>query len=459
MADPFSISTGVISVLQLAQAVGLYLCGVKGASEDCRLLLQEVNTIRGLLLQLNDLKREVEYDNTWAQAFQILFVPSGPLDQLKRALERLRSKLGPCPEKGRFRQIILWPFQKSEVVEILSEIERLKSYFLFALQNDQISLVRTMKSDIAYLSDEVKIVGKGVARLLDSQKTISELTVAQQLEKSQRRLDAERQNTISWITSLSFKMDHEQLLEAWVPDTASWLFSHDLYQAWHQSPNSSLLCIQGNAGCGKSMIASRVIESITADIGQHRAQSLAYVYCKSRSFSQKAADNLIASLLQQLCLRTPTLDDALLQLHERYRYFPTDRPAFHELTKAMFSTLKSFHRSFVIDGMDECDDPLKFASVLQEVRQLPNLSAKIIIFCRPTYQAWEDLFRNEPRISIDSSLNRTDIETFTRVRLAALTQEDSLLFDDDLRAEVAKALIDKADGMKVEIRHLLRNIR
>jgi hypothetical protein len=460
MTDPFSISTGIISVLQLAQTIGLYLCAVKGASEDCRLLLQEVNTIRGLLCQLNDLEKEVEYDNTWARAFKLLSVPNGPLDHLKRALENLQSKLGPYPEKGRFRQTILWPFQKSEVTEILFEIERLKSYFLFALQNDQTSLVRAMKSDITNLSHEVNNVGKDVAQLLDSQKAMSNLTVAQQLEESQRRLDIERQSTILWITSLSFKIDHEQLLEAWVPDTAAWIFFHDLYRDWHQSPHSRFLCVQGNAGCGKSMLASRVIESITTEIAQYRGQSLAYVYCKSRSLPQKAADNLIASLLQQLCLHTPTLDDAVLQLRERYRYSPTDPPAFRELMKALFSTLKSFHRSyFVIDGLDECDDPVKFASALQEIRQLPNLSAKVIIFCRPTYQHWEDIFRNEPKISIDSDLNRTDIETFTHVRLAALAQEDSLLFDDGLRAEVAKALIDKADGMKVATRHFLRDIR
>jgi hypothetical protein len=70
MTDPFSISAGIISVLQLAQTIGLYLCAVKGASGDCRQLLQEVNTIRGLLCQLNDLEKEVEYDNTWARAFK-----------------------------------------------------------------------------------------------------------------------------------------------------------------------------------------------------------------------------------------------------------------------------------------------------------------------------------------------------------------------------------------------------
>jgi hypothetical protein len=129
-----------------------------------------------------------------------------------------------------------------------------------------------MKSDITNLLHEVNNVGKDVAQLLDSQKAMSNLTVAQQ-----------KNLNVDWISSLSFKIDHEQLLEAWVPDTAAWIFFHDLYRDWHQSPHSRFLCVQGNAGCGKSMLASRVIESITKEIAQYRGQSLAYVYCKARS--------------------------------------------------------------------------------------------------------------------------------------------------------------------------------
>ena len=65
-----------------------------------------------------------------------LNVPTGPLEQFKIALEHLASKLAPVDGLRKVGKALAWPFQKTEIQDILNMIERQKSLFNLALQND-----------------------------------------------------------------------------------------------------------------------------------------------------------------------------------------------------------------------------------------------------------------------------------------------------------------------------------
>lgn len=62
-----------------------------------------------------------------------------------------------------------------------------------------------------------------------------------------------RHNAITWISPISFKDDHEELLEAWqkwYPETnkdeaGAWLLSHDLFCTWEAFQGSSILWVNG----------------------------------------------------------------------------------------------------------------------------------------------------------------------------------------------------------------------
>lgn len=135
--DPLSISASITALLGLTSTVIQYLNGVKGASEDRRRILSELASINGILFILQDQADQAKHDDQWSSTLQSLSVPEGPLDQFRRALERLSSKLAP-PATGlkKLGKAIIWPFQKEEVKEILSSIERQKALFNLARQND-----------------------------------------------------------------------------------------------------------------------------------------------------------------------------------------------------------------------------------------------------------------------------------------------------------------------------------
>ncbi len=136
MADPLSISGSIVAVLQLTSTVVHYINDVKDASEERLRIRDEISSTSFLLYMLKDRIQQAHSSELWLSMVQSLDVPKGPLEQFKRALEQLASRLAPCQGLKKIRNALTWPFQREEIEEILSTIERQKSLFDLTLQND-----------------------------------------------------------------------------------------------------------------------------------------------------------------------------------------------------------------------------------------------------------------------------------------------------------------------------------
>ena len=136
--EAFGAVASVVTILKLVGAVTCYLNNVKDAPEERTRLLVEISTISGVLTTLRDLAVESEQKGTALASVKALDVPSGPLVQFKIALERIAVALAPGRGVKRFGRVLVWPFKKEEVHELLDVIERQKSLFILALQNDNV---------------------------------------------------------------------------------------------------------------------------------------------------------------------------------------------------------------------------------------------------------------------------------------------------------------------------------
>jgi len=162
MGDPVSISANIIAVLQASATVIRFLSDIKDARTERERLLNEIVFTQGLLYSLKD-KAANQNDTASLKSLASLGVQNGPLDQFKTALERLGKKLRPAhSELGKFGKSLIWPFQKDEVKDILSTIERQKSFFLLALQNSHlyilliVSVTEMSRELAATISDDLK---------------------------------------------------------------------------------------------------------------------------------------------------------------------------------------------------------------------------------------------------------------------------------------------------------------
>ena len=139
MTDPLSVTASIVALLEFSAKVIGYLNDVKNGSEDRGRILSEIASVNCMLYSLQEKAHEDKHNHAWSSTFNSLYVPKGPLDQIRTALESLSKKLAPpSTSLNKVRKVMTWPFQKREIKEILERIERAKTLLNFARQNDHL---------------------------------------------------------------------------------------------------------------------------------------------------------------------------------------------------------------------------------------------------------------------------------------------------------------------------------
>jgi hypothetical protein len=134
--DPLSITASVAALLSLIGQIVSYAKLVKDAPKERATILREASSLNGLLVTLENIIAEAERTQ-WLtlRAMADLATPSGPLSQCKLARQALL-KLTPSYGIHKAVQRITWKFSKEEVVELLSQMERVKTLMGIALEID-----------------------------------------------------------------------------------------------------------------------------------------------------------------------------------------------------------------------------------------------------------------------------------------------------------------------------------
>jgi len=143
MAEAIGLTASIIAILELSGKAIKYLQSVKDAREDRRRLLNEVVNAASLLSLLK-IRLEAHEDprndpSSPLEALSLLMVEDGPLYHFQSLLAHLVSKLQPGDAKGiKKLKELLWPFRQAEYKEIIDSLERYKTCFLLAIQNDHL---------------------------------------------------------------------------------------------------------------------------------------------------------------------------------------------------------------------------------------------------------------------------------------------------------------------------------
>lgn len=140
--DPFSISISVLTLLQLTEKFISYIKQTKDVRKEQARVLGEASSLIWLLHELQECMNERSSRDPWLQATSGLTTPGGPLDQYKHTLEVLAPKIIPKRDLHKIGQVLVWKFSKEEVNGLLSQIERVKSLVLIALELDHWCVIK-----------------------------------------------------------------------------------------------------------------------------------------------------------------------------------------------------------------------------------------------------------------------------------------------------------------------------
>jgi len=432
MADPLSITASIVAVLQLATSATQYINTVKGGAAERLRLRDELRSAVALLEMLKDRAEDGDVDvrETWAGSIRALALPHGPLDQFREVLERLVKKLvtpggsGMRGAKG-VVQVLKWPFDKAEVLEALGAIERQKSLFGLALQNDHVRLSQSIR-------EEVREVGEKV----------DELRIGQ--VEQQKRLRRENdEEVLDWISTLDFRAKQNDTIGRRQEGTGMWLLEKEEFRNWLSGRERVLWC-PGIPGAGKTVFAAAILEYLEQNFASQYV-GLAFVYCDHKEKSVQASSSLIASLLRQLVELKEEIPEVILESYKQ-RQKRKLRLKAHEYVDLLHSVATSFSRVFiVVDALDECDEANgsrgrlisdleglpPTVQVLHTSRFLPDLERRFVAACQVEIQASDEDVRTYLR-------NRIEQEG----RLSKHVQADASLGDD-----IVAAIAGKVKGM------------
>ena len=369
------------------------------------------------------LKDRVEDDeDQWATSMGVFIGPEGPLQQFKVTLELLVSKIASSQSKiSHVVQAVKWPFDKDDVNKFLSALERYKSLFSLAMQNDHIKLSQEMHQKLNQISHTLEDMHVGQKRTLN-------------------------ERIISWICPISFHNKQIDVLSKRQPGTGQWLLQSSQFLNWTSTSDAKLWC-SGIPGAGKTLLASIIIEHIQQNC-QSTGDALAYIYCEYSLQKEQTVINLVSSIIQQLVERLPVLPSSVINLHERHKQ-QGSCPALTEWTTLLEECLPLFSTiSIVVDALDECTEEDNAREKLISVIQQLGPNVRILCTSRPL-MSFEGSFGKFTRLEVQA--NDHDVQLFLRqrieqeARLRTHTQSKPSLVD-----LITNTIVAEVKGMYVE---------
>ncbi|RYP54685.1 hypothetical protein DL768_000621 [Monosporascus sp. mg162] len=399
----------------VSKAVG-YLKDVRDAPGERAKITQEAGS---LVMLLSELKCRIEAANSkptdpWFATVRSLCTVTGPLAQLKEAMEELTRKLRqPTTGAQKLGRSLLWTVEKGVLKDILVQIERLKSTIGIALQMDNVAVSQAIDAKLALVSDDV--------------------------------VERERRKVVDWISSLNFSAKQDDSLGRREQGTGDWILSCEEFKRWLSGSGGTLWC-RGIPGAGKTVLTSVVVDHLAGLKASGQDMGLAYVYCSYKERRDHTATNLIANILRQLIQDDTAIPGDVMSLYSHHERKGT-HPNLFEWSKLLRSEVRRFSNVFIaVDALDERreGDEATSDDLLAELKALqPHVH--LFITSRPSSAIEHEL---EDAIRLEIHARDSDVRTYLEQKVAKTPRlKRHTERDPTLRNEITNIIIEKSRGM------------
>lgn len=256
----------------------------------------------------------------------------------------------------------------------------------------------------------------------------------------------------AWLSSPDPSTNFTQALGCRLEGTGQWLLQSQEYSTWRTEKNS-FLWLRGKTGCGKTILASTLIEDLDKlERSATPSPYLLYFYFDFNDTKKQNFKHALCSLIIQLYHKVEIARRPLnsLYLHHNDGSQPTIR-SLEDIFRDMAREAGTLW--VVLDALDECVIRRESSNrgLLPWIRSLtePEINIHLLVTSRPE-QDIEWSIRNWARsrdiVSLQSDAVDKDIYKYIKTRL----KEDELLrwrSQPEVETEIENELMKKADGM------------
>ncbi|KAL8666382.1 MAG: hypothetical protein Q9168_007488 [Polycauliona sp. 1 TL-2023] len=405
--DPVSITASVITIADVAHKIARYISRVKDASAD--------------LVSLMRLTDPANSSSPLVRCHQ-------ELNNIVDVLEK--DHCGPPGSKrdGIFKAA-LFPLKEKEITRTRERINIQMNSLATGLKFDEADLAMDTNSRV---------------RSIDRQ--------AQSIQE-----DLKNDQVLKWLNAPGVAQDHHRAKEKRGAETTGrWLIESDDYASWKTQPQS-IYWLHGMLGCGKTILASTIVDDLFKDCGKS-SSSLAYFYCSDRHDCSR----ILRSLLQQLSSQNRDCSRMLQDFYvtlEKGQKQPS-RDTMSTLLRAMVTI--SGTSFIVLDALDECKPRGELMQFIEDIASWHDAPYHMLMTSRSEHDirtTVESLSHKKYIKDIQKSLNREDIRTHIRYRLAHDKELEKWQNNSKALEEIEVQLMEKADGMFLLADHQLDALR
>ncbi|KAI8949690.1 hypothetical protein F4801DRAFT_590960 [Xylaria longipes] len=270
----------------------------------------------------------------------------------------------------------------------------------------------------------------------------------QEIHRKQQQFDAFRK----WVSAprslqnslhQSFASTREEF-----PGTTDWILKNDNVESWmhEENFNTSILCITGKKGAGKTILASRIIDHCDKNRNNFKTS---YFYCREDDPSQNNCLAIYKSLLIQMLHHHPDLLPSCHDRRLRGNEMLNDEVVAQALIKLFCNADMS--QFIIIDGVDEIDPAqrkplLQFFAGLVDKCDTYNPGKVRVLFLSHDIADYKQLKSESAtfmQLSSDSIIK--DIRKFVAKKAEEMKQELGLT-DEELQ-HVQELTVARSDGM------------
>ncbi|KAL6825226.1 hypothetical protein V8C40DRAFT_245837 [Trichoderma camerunense] len=264
--------------------------------------------------------------------------------------------------------------------------------------------IKALLANLDNLSTPIGRIDKGVDNLLE--------------EVEKNRLE----RLMDFISSEKFGKGHVTLKESRIEGTGDWLINHEGLHDWLAIPSSStLLCLKGTVGTGKTYLTSRVIDHIkqTLETSAHD-EGFAFFYCNRSGPSMLDPLVVLRSFVRQLsykAYRYNHIQTSVIQKCQLAKQEGRDL-SFEDCKALILGSLNLYPKTtLILDALDESEvSTYNLAEILVDLMERATKPVKVFISSRPGRE-YLKAFEDKCIITINSNNQKDDIEKFLRKTL------------------------------------------
>ncbi|MCJ1457100.1 hypothetical protein MMC28_007466 [Mycoblastus sanguinarius] len=268
-----------------------------------------------------------------------------------------------------------------------------------------------------------------------------------QLEKANKESDHRR--IIAAIPSVNNDSKHRKLQDLRYSGTGDWIFRHEAFRKWKNAAGSSSLCCHGIPGCGKTVLASTIIDELQRTARSSQKPHIVYYYCDYADQRTLQADRILGTLLKQFFFGGCIPKEIEVQIPPGYGDGAEMLGVSELMDLVRTATMLSSASFIIIDGLDECEKEPRQQMIgfLGRISGLESVSLKTLVLCREEDELLRSL-KGFSRIRITPSALESDIKSFVTGSVSSRIQSASLrIRNQSLEQDIVLELVSKAHGM------------